>query len=59
MSIFRRDSEPKTDIEKQEEEIFEFPFHVLWLDEEPSSFLQYIPQVIMIILLIWILVKTH
>ena len=56
MALFRRSSEEKKD-NPEYEEIFEFPFEVLWQDEQPSNFLQYLPHIVQIVLLIWILIK--
>lgn len=56
MSIFGRS--PK-DIkpEEVEDEAVEFPFQVLWQDEEQSNLIQYLLPAIQIILLVWILIK--
>jgi len=60
MAFFRRDSEKQLDKREDREyddPALEFPFHVLWEDEEGSNFVQYIFPIIQIILLIWILIK--
>lgn len=61
MNIFGRDSQEieKSPLEEERDEIFEFPFSVLWQDEEQSSLLQYLPAVIQIVLLIWVLIKVN
>lgn len=56
MPLFGRDSQPKEQ-PKLEDEIFDFPFEVLWQDEVQSNFLQYIPHVVEIVLLVWLLIK--
>lgn len=50
MALFRKDSEPQN-------EEYDFDFSVLWQDEEQSNLLQYLPHVVTIVLLIWILIK--
>ena len=52
MSIFRRNSE---DVKENEEH--DFDFSVLWQDEEASNWLAYIPHIIEIVLLIWLITK--
>lgn len=55
MAFFRRET-PETKPEDAEE--YNFDFSVLWEDQEQSSLLQYLPTVIEIVLLIWILIKV-
>jgi len=54
MAWFRKDSEQE---KPEEAEEYNFDFSVLWQDEVQSSFMQYIPHVVEVLLLIWILIK--
>lgn len=53
MAFFRKDTETKN----EDADEYDFDFSVLWQDEEQSSLLQYLPAVVQIVLLIWILIK--
>ena len=59
MAFFRRSTETKTAVEQQQDEIMEFPFEVLWQDEQQGGFLQYVPHIIEILILLYIAFSVH
>jgi hypothetical protein len=61
MAWFRKDSEKATkkNVDNAElEEVFEFPFEVLWQDEEKSQLILYGLSIVQIVVLIYVAFKV-
>lgn len=58
MAWFSRDKKPE-ETKPEIQEVLEFPFEVLWKDEEPSGLLAIALPIVQIILLLYIAVVVH